>query len=136
VLAWKMNDAMSKEQILEAYLNAVPFGRQAYGVEAAAPAFFGKTADNTAPPEQQLTMAEAMVLVAMVKQPYPDPADPEGSPGYDPTVSEAAAANARARFEYVRGQLVETGLMSAEEVAALEFPETVQPYEIQSNGME
>jgi len=80
ILAWKMNDAMTKEQILEAYLNAVPFGRGAYGVEAAARVFFHKTADNTAPPEQQLTLAEAMVLVAMVKQPYPDPADPEGSP--------------------------------------------------------
>lgn len=136
ILAWKMNDAMTKEQILEAYLNAVPFGRQAYGVEAAARAFFNKTADNTAPPEQQLTMAEAMVLVAMVKQPYPDPADPEGSPGYDPTYSEAAAENARGRFEYVRSQLVKTGALSAEEAAQLTFPETVVPYVPQSNGME
>jgi len=128
ILAWKMNDAMTKEQILEAYLNAVPFGRQAYGVEAAARAFFNKTADNTAPPEQQLTMAEAMVLVAMVKQPYPDPADPEGSPGYDPTYSEAAAENARGRFEYVRSQLVKTGALSAEKAAQLTFPETVVPY--------
>jgi membrane peptidoglycan carboxypeptidase len=136
ILAWKMNDAMTKEQILEAYLNAVPFGRSAYGVEAAARAFFNKTADNTAPPEQQLTMAEAMVLVAMVKQPYPDPADPEGSPGYDPTYSEAAANNARERFEYIRDQLVKTGVMSAEEAAQLTFPDTVVPYEPQGNGLE
>ena len=86
VLAWKMSRALTKEQILESYLNSVPFGRQAYGIEAAAQAFFGKTASKTAPPEQQLTWAEAMVLVAMVKQPYPDPDDPLGHPGYDPTV--------------------------------------------------
>jgi membrane peptidoglycan carboxypeptidase len=139
ILAWKMSDAMSKEEILAAYLNAVPFGRQAYGVEAAARAFFGKTADNTAPPEQQLTMAESMVLVAMVKQPYPSPVDPEGSPGYDPTVSEAAAINAKARFEYIRAQLVALGPehgMSAEEAAALVFPETVRPQTVEGNGME
>jgi membrane peptidoglycan carboxypeptidase len=136
VLAWKMDQAMSKEQILGAYLNAVSFGRQAYGVEAAARAFFGKTANNTAPPEQQLTWAEAMVLVAMVKQPYPDPDDPVGSPGYDPTVSPEADANARSRFEYVRGQLVAMGMLSPEEAAALTFPDTVKPYEEQGNGLE
>ncbi len=136
VLAWKMDQAMSKEEILTAYLNAVSFGRQAYGVEAAARAFFGKTANNTAPPEQQLTMAEAMALVAMVKQPYPDPNDPVGSPGYDPTVSPEADANARARFDYVRGQLVKMGSMSAEEAAALVYPDTIRPYQVEGNGLE
>ena len=136
VLAWKMNRALTKEQILEAYLNSVPFGRQTYGIEAAARAFFGKTANNTAPPEQQLTWAEAMVLVAMVKQPYPDPADPEGLPGYDPTVGPAADANARSRFDYVRGQLVAMGSLSEADAAALVFPDTVRPYTVEGNGLE
>jgi membrane peptidoglycan carboxypeptidase len=123
VLAWKINRAMSKEQILGAYLNAVPFGRQAYGVEAAARAFFGKTADNTAPQDQQLTMAEAIALVELVKQPYPDPADPTGSPGYDPTVSDAAMANAHSRFDYVKGQLVKSGKISQQDADALKYPD-------------
>jgi membrane peptidoglycan carboxypeptidase len=136
VLAYKMNRAMTKEQILEAYLNAVPFGRQAYGIEAAARAFFGKTANKEAPPEQQLTWAEAMVLVAMVKQPYPDPADPIGHPGYDPTVSPEADANARQRFDYVRQQLVAMGSLSEADAAALVFPENVLPYTVEGNGLE
>jgi membrane peptidoglycan carboxypeptidase len=137
VLAWKMTKAMSKEQILGAYLNAVEFGRQAHGVEAAAKAFFGKdrTVDNTAAPEKQLTLAEAMVMVAMVKQPYPNPDDPEGQPGYDPT-NPAAEGNAHSRFDYVKGQLQSTGKITAEEAAQLTFPDTVQPYVEESNGME
>ena len=43
-MAWKLDDEYSKEEILEFYLNTVPFGRGAYGIEAAAQAFFGKTA--------------------------------------------------------------------------------------------
>jgi membrane peptidoglycan carboxypeptidase len=136
VLAWKMNRALTKEQILEAYLNSVPFGRQAYGIEAAARAFFGKTANKAAPPEQQLTWAEAMVLVAMVKQPYPDPADPLGHPGYDPTVGPEADANARQRFDYVRGQLVAMGSLPEADAAALVFPDTVLPYTVEGNGLE
>jgi membrane peptidoglycan carboxypeptidase len=138
VLAWKINQTMDKTQILEAYLNSVSFGRQAYGVEAAAKAFFGKTrtVDNKAPKKNQLTLAEAIVLVAMVKQPYPDPKDPEGSPGFDPTVSDAAASKAHGRFDYVRDQLVSTGKLSAADAAKLEFPDTVIPYEPEGNGME
>jgi membrane peptidoglycan carboxypeptidase len=137
VLAWKMGQSMSKEEILTGYLNSVSFGRQAYGVEAAARAFFKKSADTAAVPEQQLTLAEAIVLIALVKQPYPDPSDPVGLPGFDPSVSDAAAANARARFDYVAGQLMRTGVISAEERAALVFPEgAVLPYEpAQDNKM-
>ncbi len=54
VLAWKISDELSKEQILEYYLNSVPFGRNTYGAEAAALAFFGKSIKKDAPPEQQI----------------------------------------------------------------------------------
>jgi membrane peptidoglycan carboxypeptidase len=64
VLAWKMSDDLSKADILESYLNSVPFGRQARGAEAAAKAYFGKTVNKDAPPEQQITKSEAMALVA------------------------------------------------------------------------
>ena len=42
VIAYKLANKYSKEQILEFYLNTVPFGRGAYGIEAAAQAFFGQ----------------------------------------------------------------------------------------------
>src|SRR5439155_1222977 len=50
VMAWKLDKKYSKQQILEFYLNTVPFGRGAYGIEAAAQAFFGKTANRNAAP--------------------------------------------------------------------------------------
>ena len=69
---------------------AVPFGRHTYGVEAAAQAFFGKTARRDAPAADRITRSDAMLLAAMLKQPNPDPTDLQGSPGYDPAFSPKA----------------------------------------------
>ena len=138
ILAWKINDKLDKKQILESYLNSVPFGRQTYGIEAAAQAFFGKTAKKNAPAQQQITWAEAMVLVAMVKQPNPNPDDPQGQPGYDPTVSPEAEANARNRWDYVRTQLVNMQNLTQQEADQLVFPkDKVKPYNpAAGNGLE
>src|SRR5262249_28684336 len=125
VLAWRMDHTYSKERILEFYLNEVPFGRGAYGIEAAAQAYFGKTARKSAPTAQQVTVAEAMVLAALVKQPEPNPADPDGQPGYDPARGGVAAANALMRWEYVRDGMVRLGYLSAGQSASMEFPHTV-----------
>ena len=57
---------------------------------------------KNAPAEQQVTAAEAMVLVAMVKQPEANPDDPEGQPGYDPTRSARRAQNSIDRWSYIR----------------------------------
>jgi membrane peptidoglycan carboxypeptidase len=142
VLAWKMADQLSKEDIISSYLNTVPFGRQSYGAEAAAQAFFGKSIKKDAPPELQITRSEAMALVAMIKQPEPEPSNPEGSPGYDPTRGEEgsvmrqnAEKNARGRWGYVLDQLLalhakdpERFTLTPEEAATLEFPTTWIPY--------
>ncbi len=125
MMAWKLSDKYDKKQILEFYLNTVPFGRGAYGIEAAAQAYLGKTANRNAPAAQQVTMAEAMVLVAMVKQPNPNPDNPDGEPGYDPTRSELALENSKGRWEYVRQGLVATGALSPADAAALVYPNTV-----------
>ena len=88
VIAWKLDDKYSKEEILEFYLNTVPFGRGAYGIEAAAQAFFGKTANTQrAAGRSRSRSPRRWCSSSMVKQPEPDPDDPEGSPGYDPTRS-------------------------------------------------
>jgi len=52
----------SKDEILELYLNRVYFGSGAYGVEAAAQKYFGKSAKN-------VTIAEAAMLAGLVKSP-------------------------------------------------------------------
>src|SRR5690242_119062 len=70
--AREMERHYTKEQILEAYLNQIPFGHGWYGVESAARHYFGK-------PASKLTLAEAAALAAMPKGPalydplkYPD----------------------------------------------------------------
>jgi membrane peptidoglycan carboxypeptidase len=129
VIAWKLDKKYPKQKILEFYLNTVPFGRGAYGIEAAAQAFFGKTANRNAPAANQVTVAEAMLLASMVKQPEADPADPQGRPGYDPTRGPVALANAQARWNYVRDGMVRLGYLSRADADALSFPGTVKPFD-------
>jgi penicillin-binding protein 1A len=62
VLAFWLERKFSKVEILELYLNRVYFGAGAYGVEAAAQRYFGKSA-------RQLTLAEAAMLAGLVKSP-------------------------------------------------------------------
>jgi membrane peptidoglycan carboxypeptidase len=127
VIAWKLDDKYSKQEILGFYLNTVPFGRGAYGIEAAARAFFDKSVRRDAPAAKRLTVAEAMVLCAMVKQPEANPDDPEGQPGYDPRRSERARQNSIDRWNYIRGGMVELRYLSPEEAANLTYPDTVRP---------
>jgi penicillin-binding protein 1A len=62
VLAFWLEHKYSKAQILELYLNRVYFGAGAYGVEAAAQRYFGKSA-------RHLTLAEAAMLAGLVQSP-------------------------------------------------------------------
>lgn len=62
ILALKMERALEKDQILELYLNQVPFGGQLYGVEEAALTFFGKKSSD-------VTLAEAAYLAAVLPAP-------------------------------------------------------------------
>ena len=62
VLALQLERVMDKNHILEAYLNAVYFGHGAYGIEAAANAYFGK-------PASRLTIAEGALLAGVIKSP-------------------------------------------------------------------
>src|SRR5499427_9462073 len=62
VLALWLEHKYSKSQILELYLNRVYFGAGAYGVDAAAQRYFGKSARN-------VTLAESALLAGLVKSP-------------------------------------------------------------------
>ena len=62
ILAFWLERRYSKDQILELYLNRVYFGSGAYGVEAAAQKYFGKSA-------QFVTLSEAAVLAGLMKSP-------------------------------------------------------------------
>ena len=56
VIAWQLEQALSKRRIFEVYLNVVEFGRNIYGVEAAAHHYFGKSA-ATLDPLESATLA-------------------------------------------------------------------------------
>jgi penicillin-binding protein 1C len=62
ILATKLEQAYTKDEILTIYLNEVPFGGNIYGVEAAARHFYGTTANK-------LTTAQAAYLAAIVNRP-------------------------------------------------------------------
>jgi membrane peptidoglycan carboxypeptidase len=62
VLALKIENNFTKDEILEMYLNRIPFGGTAYGVEKAAEVFFGKDAKD-------LTLEEASILASLPKAP-------------------------------------------------------------------
>jgi len=62
ILSLELDRRYSKDQILEWYLNQVPFGSNAYGVEAASQTFFNKSAAD-------LSLAQAATLAALIKGP-------------------------------------------------------------------
>ncbi len=62
VLAWRLARQYSKDQILELYLNEIYYGNLAYGVEAAAQAYFGKHA-------RDLDLAECALLAGLPQAP-------------------------------------------------------------------
>jgi 1A family penicillin-binding protein len=62
ILSIELDRRYSKDQILEWYLNQVPFGSNAYGVEAASKTFFSKKAKD-------LTLAESAILASLIQAP-------------------------------------------------------------------
>lgn len=80
-LAVKLERQHSKAEIFERYLNTIYFGRGAYGIAAAANAYFGVPADR-------LTAAQGAVLAAVIKDPW----------HFDPAVD---APGARQRWDWI-----------------------------------
>jgi penicillin-binding protein 1A len=63
ILALELDRRYSKDQILEWYLNQIPFGQNTYGVEAASQTYFGKAVS-------EISLSEAATLAALIKSPY------------------------------------------------------------------
>lgn len=85
LLAKRLEWALSKDRILELYLNHVEFGRGIWGVEAASRAYFGKSA-------RQLSRGEAAALAATL------PAPLRSNPGFRPAEMRARQARILARL--------------------------------------
>ncbi|WP_431959686.1 transglycosylase domain-containing protein [Actinacidiphila sp. bgisy160] len=105
-IAIKLDREKTKEEILEGYLNTSYYGRNAYGIQAAAQAYFGKDAD-------ELDAAEGAYLATLLNAPSE----------YDIVAHPENKAKARARWDYVLDGMVKEGWLSAGERAGLKFPE-------------
>ncbi|MCZ0733891.1 transglycosylase domain-containing protein [Phreatobacter sp. AB_2022a] len=94
ILAGRIEAALSKERILEIYLNQIYFGGAAYGVAAAADTYFGK-------PLAALSVAEAASLAALPKAPNLYRIDLADNAG-----------RARARRDWVLGRMASDGMIT------------------------
>lgn len=107
-LALDLESRLSKDEILELYLNRIYLGAGAYGVEAAARVYFGTDIRN-------VSLAQAAMLAAFPKAP-------------SRFSSQAASPRVRARQRYVLSQMREAGFISkAEEEEAAEETLTLAP---------
>ena len=94
LLAYRLERALSKKDILTIYLNEIYLGEGAYGVEAAALTYFGKRAAD-------LNLAEMALLAGLTQ-----------SPGnYSPLRNFEAA---KSRQRYVLNRMAEDGIITAE----------------------
>lgn len=96
LLAYKVESHFSKDEILELYLNEIPYGRNAYGAESAAQSYFNKSAS-------ELTLAESAYLAAL----------PQAPSYFSPTGNNFDALVERQQF--VLDQMEEQGYITAQE---------------------
>ena len=109
VIAIKLENQLSKDQIFESYLNTIYFGRGSYGVMTASQQYFNRNVD-------QLTNSQAAVIASILR-----------SPGlYDPAFKEGNLERVQARFEYVKEGMIEAGWLDKDAAAKMKFP-TIAP---------
>ncbi len=93
VMAIELTRRYSKDQVLEWYLNQVPFGQNTYGVGAASVNYFGK-------PISEINAAEAATIISLIQ-----------APSYYPNHFDELMA----RKEYVINRMVDDGYMSSQD---------------------
>lgn len=116
----KVGASMEKEDIMAGYLNSAYYGRNAYGIQAAARAYFDKDATD-------LNASECAFLAAMLKgATYYDPA---GAQSIDPAATATAnRARAEYRWKWILDEEVKDGHLTAAERAKYKtFPKYQSP---------
>ncbi|MBW0118033.1 penicillin-binding protein [Pseudonocardia sp. KRD-169] len=107
VLAVKISQERTKDEILGDYLNAIYFGRGAYGIQSASQAYFGK-------PVQLLDPSEGALLAGLIQSPS----------RWDPARNPDRAVE---RWNFVLDGMVAQGWLGAPERATVQFPATIEP---------
>jgi penicillin-binding protein 1A len=103
LLAWKIEQNLSKDQILEVYMNQIYLGQRAYGFASAAQVYFGKKLSD-------ITLAEAAMLAGLPKAPSAN----------NPVVNPKRA---KARQQYILQRMHDLGYITDEEFAAAKSEE-------------
>jgi membrane peptidoglycan carboxypeptidase len=105
-IAIKLDRSLTKDEILEGYLNTSYFGRNAYGIQAAAQSYFGVYADR-------LSVAQSAYLATLLNAPSE----------YDVVAHPENRARALARWNYVLDGMVEEHWLPESERADTTFPD-------------
>ncbi|MFI1305461.1 transglycosylase domain-containing protein [Streptomyces sioyaensis] len=105
-IAIKLDREVSKDKILEGYLNSSYYGRNAYGIQAAAQSYYGRNAEA-------LTTAQGAYLATLLNAPS----------AYDLTAHPGNRPRVLARWNYVLNGMVTKKWLTPAERAALRFPE-------------
>jgi membrane peptidoglycan carboxypeptidase len=109
VIAMKLENALTKDQIFENYLNTIYFGRGSYGVQTASQQYFNRNVN-------QLNLSQTAVIASILR-----------SPGYyDPSLSENNLVRLQNRFQYVIDGMLEQGWITQKQADEAKFP-TVTP---------
>jgi penicillin-binding protein 1A len=114
ILAYRIDHYLKKDEILELYLNQIYLGHNAYGVEAAAEKYFGKSID-------QVSVGEAAVLASIPKSPA----------GYDP-IDHPDKVKQRQKIVFMR--MVEEKMLTEEQAKAAEKQPIVINYQGSRNS--
>ncbi|WP_245699670.1 transglycosylase domain-containing protein [Streptomyces roseifaciens] len=110
-IAIKLDNRMSKDDILEGYLNTSWFGRGTYGIQRASHAYYGKDVS-------QLDVSEGAFLASLLK----------GAGLYDPALGKKNHERAVERWGWILDRMVDGGKLSKEERARYtSFPEPKAP---------
>ncbi|MFF7126407.1 transglycosylase domain-containing protein [Streptomyces sp. NPDC008240] len=118
MISLKLDNKMSKDEILEGYLNTSWFGRGTYGIQRASQAYYGKDVSR-------LNASEAAVLASMLK----------GAALYDPTVSAANHKRAVERWSWILDRMVDIGKLSPAQRARYKtFPEPLKSGRVYDTG--
>ncbi|MFF5402579.1 transglycosylase domain-containing protein [Streptomyces misionensis] len=118
MISLKLDNKMSKDKILEGYLNTSWFGRGTYGIQRAAQAYYGKDVS-------ELNVSEAAMLAGLLK----------GAGLFDPTLSKANHQRAVERWSWILDRMVKIHKLSPQERAKYTtFPEPLKSNPLYNTG--
>ncbi|MFV0405298.1 MAG: transglycosylase domain-containing protein [Propioniciclava sp.] len=102
IISLKVAQELSKEEILQGYLNTVYFGRGAYGIQAASQTYFRLDAD-------ELNLQQSIALAAIVNSPE----------NLDPAKSDKHRSDLLERYQYTINEMVTLGTLTEAQKAEI-----------------